>query len=43
MGRFLRFRNETNDLTDFRPALRVYNPRQEVLDGRYQPPPIIRS
>jgi hypothetical protein len=25
---------------DFRPALRIYNPRQEVLDGRYEPPPI---
>jgi hypothetical protein len=28
---------------DFRPALRIYNPRQEVLDGRYGPPPIIRT
>lgn len=28
---------------DFRPALRIYNPRPEVLDGRYQPPPITRS
>lgn len=28
---------------DFRPALRVYNPRQEVLDGTYEPPPITRS
>jgi hypothetical protein len=28
---------------DFRPALRVYNPRPEVLDGRYEPPPITRS